>query len=193
MDRGNQGLGGARAGGEDGTGGAERGQWRADPENLEERRIGGQPNVRLTGCRFLEQISSAIRPKTMRTLLKSGLMLGAVILAASLSGCVAVVAGAAGAGAVAYARGRLDAPLEADYDRAVRAANQAIKQLEFAKVSEKKDALEAILVARTAADRKVDIKVFKVSDQTSKVQIRVGFFGDETLSLTILDKIKINL
>jgi hypothetical protein len=120
-------------------------------------------------------------------------MLGAVILAASLSGCVAVVAGAAGAGTIAYVRGRLDAPLEADYDKAVRAANLAIKQLEFAKISEKKDALEAILIARTAADRKVEIKVFKVSDQTSKVQIRVGVFGDQALSLTVLDKIKINL
>ena len=55
------------------------------------------------------------------------------------------------------------------------------------------DALTAILIARTAEDRKVEIKVSKTGDQSAKVQIRVGFFGDEALSLTVLDKIKTNL
>ena len=77
--------------------------------------------------------------------------------------------------------------------KAATAANLAIKQLQFAKISEKKDALTAILIARTAEDRKVEIKVIKVGDQSAKVQIRVGVFGDEALSLTILDKIKTNL
>ena len=38
-----------------------------------------------------------------------------------------------------------------------------------------------------------EIKVSKTGDQSAKVQIRVGFFGDEALSLTVLDKIKTNL
>lgn len=129
----------------------------------------------------------------MRTLLQFRLMLAAALLAASLTGCVAVVAGAAGAGTVVWVRGELEATLDANYEKAVTAANLAIKQFQFAKVSEKKDALTAILIARTAEDRKIEIKVGKTGDQSAKVQIRVGFFGDEALSLTILDKIKTNL
>ena len=129
----------------------------------------------------------------MKTTMKFRLMLAAAMLAASLTGCVAVVAGAAGAGTVAWVQGRLEAVLDANYEKAVTAANLAIKQFQFSKISEKKDALTAILIARTAEDKKVEIKVSKVGDQTSKVRIRVGFFGDEALSLTILDKIKTNL
>ncbi len=129
----------------------------------------------------------------MKPALKFRLMLAAALLAASLTGCVAVVAGAAGAGTVAWVRGELEATLDANYEKAATAANLAIEQLQFAKISEKKDALTAILIARTAEDRKVEIKVIKVGDQSAKVQIRVGVFGDEALSLTILDKIKTNL
>ena len=129
----------------------------------------------------------------MKPALKFRRMLAAALLAASLTGCVAVVAGAAGAGTVAWVRGELEATLDASYAKAATAANLAIKQLQFAKISEKKDALTAILIARTAEDRKVEIKVIKVGDQSAKVQIRVGVFGDEALSLTILDKIRTNL
>jgi hypothetical protein len=129
----------------------------------------------------------------MKPALKFRLMLAAALLAASLTGCVAVVAGAAGAGTVAWVRGELEATLDANYEKAATAANLAIEQLQFAKISEKKDALTAILIARTAEDKKVEIKVIKIGDQSAKVQIRVGVFGDEALSLTILDKIKTNL
>ncbi|MFA5056729.1 MAG: DUF3568 family protein [Opitutaceae bacterium] len=130
----------------------------------------------------------------MKTNLNFRLMLVAATLTlASLTGCVAVVAGAAGAGTVAWVMNRLDATLDTNFEKAATAANLAIKQLEFAKVSEKKDALTATLIARTAEDKKVEIKVLKVSDQSTKVQIRVGVFGDKTVSLAILDKIKANL
>lgn len=129
----------------------------------------------------------------MNTKLTFGLVLAAAVLSTAFTGCLAVVAGAAGAGTVAWVEGRLDATLNADFERVVKAANLAIKDLQFAKISEKKDALEATLLARTAGDRKVEIKVLKATDQTAKVQIRVDFFGDEALSLAVLDKIKANL
>jgi hypothetical protein len=129
----------------------------------------------------------------MKPALKFRTLLAAALLAASLTGCVAVVAGAAGAGTVVWVRGELEAVLDSNYEKAVTAANLAIRQFQFAKISEKKDALTAILIARTAEDRKVEIKVSKTGDQSAKVQIRVGFFGDEALSLTVLDKIKTNL
>jgi hypothetical protein len=56
-------------------------------------------------------------------------------------------------------QGRLDAALDANYEKAEKAVNLAITQMEFAKVSEKKDVLNAILIARTAEDEKIEIKV----------------------------------
>lgn len=109
------------------------------------------------------------------------------------SGCVAVVAAGAGAGAVAYLRGDLDATLGVGLDPAVRAANQAIERLRFAKVSESRDAMQAILVARNAADKRIEIKLERASDALTKIKIRVGVFGDEALSLAILEKVKANL
>jgi ribosomal protein L25 (general stress protein Ctc) len=129
----------------------------------------------------------------MKTVWKSLVILAVVAVLPLLSGCVAVIAGAAGAGTVAWVQGRLDAALDANYDKAEKAVNLAITQMEFAKVSEKKDVLNAILIARTAEDKKIEIKVSRVGDVTSRVQIRVGVFGNEAQSLAILDKIKANL
>ncbi len=108
---------------------------------------------------------------------------------AGLSGCIAAAAGA-GAGVVAYARGDLDATLSHDYSRVVESARRAIGELEFAKVSDNKDALKAVLVARTALDKKVEITIANSGKKLTNIKIRVGLFGDEALSLAVLDKIK---
>jgi hypothetical protein len=129
----------------------------------------------------------------MKTVWKYGMILAGLALLPLLSGCVAVLAGAAGAGTVAWVEGRLDATLDANFDQAEKAANRAVTQLQFVKVNEEKDALTATLIARTAEDKKIEIKVVRVGDTTSRVQISVGVFGDEGQSLAILDKIKANL
>lgn len=106
-----------------------------------------------------------------------------------LTGCIAVAAGA-GAGAYAYVRGDLETNLNSDYNKVVDSARAAIKDLEFAKVSENKDALKAVIVARTALDKKVDITITYSAKKLTNIKIRVGLFGDEQLSLSILEKIK---
>ena len=114
----------------------------------------------------------------------------ALALAVALQpGCVVAAVGA-GAGAVAYIRGELQATLDSSLNATNRATVRAISQLEFAKVSENKDALTSTITARTAQDKKVVITLTKVSDTVTKVRIRVGVFGDEAISMAILDKIK---
>lgn len=109
------------------------------------------------------------------------------------SGCVAVMAGAGAGAAVAYVRGDLDATLDANFDKSVRAANRAIEALKYAKISQKEDALVAVIVARNARDKKIELRLAKQTDGVTKIKIRVGTFGDEELSLTILDKVKASL
>jgi Protein of unknown function (DUF3568) len=110
-----------------------------------------------------------------------------------LTGCVVVAAGAVGAGAVVYVRGELEAQLADPYAKVVEATRAALKDLEFAKISEKKDAIDAEFIYRTALDKKVTIKLKKVTDKSVQVKIRVDLIGDEVLSNAILDKIKANL
>ncbi len=117
----------------------------------------------------------------------------AVALAVLQSGCVLFVAGAAaaaGVGTYAYVSGELTGSESVSLDRAYSASQAAMKDLEFPVLNKSKDALQAELTARTAADKRILIKLKKVSEGTTEIRIRVGTFGDESLSRMILDKIK---
>jgi hypothetical protein len=119
-----------------------------------------------------------------------------VLLAAvvgATSGCLAVAAGAGAGAAVAYVRGELRVTLPSNYEATSRATNRAIEQLQFTKVSERKDALLDLIEARNAADKKIEIRLENTARELTKVRIRIGIFGDEALSMAILDKIKANL
>lgn len=120
----------------------------------------------------------------------AALLLGALV---GTTGCVAVVAaGAAGAG-VAWVRGALQTTLEAPLDRTFAAANAAVREMQLAKVSDRKSSVDAQVVARTALDKKIEITLKRTGDRSTLVDIRVGVFGDEAMSLAVLEKIKANL
>jgi hypothetical protein len=134
--------------------------------------------------------------KTKPSLRFVSMFAGLLVLAAAAfsAGCVAVAAGAgAGAGVVAYVRGELEVTVDHPFAAVVRASDKAVQQLEFAKVNESKDALLAIITVRNAADKKIKIQLDSVAPNLTKIQIRVGFFGDEALSNAVLDKIRANL
>jgi hypothetical protein len=114
----------------------------------------------------------------------------ACALVAFQAGCVVVAAGAAGAGAVAYIRGDLVANLDHDVDAVFAASDRALGKMELVRLHDNKTGVDARLVARTALDKRVEIKLSRVSDKLTKVQIRVGLLGDQYLSVTLLEKIK---
>lgn len=116
------------------------------------------------------------------------LLLG--VLVTVQTGCVAVLAAGAGAGTVAYVRGQLNAPLEASLDKSAKAVGSAIEDMQYNLISEKKDATSAVFVARNAQDDKITITLTRQTDNVTNVAIRVGMFGDEQLSQTVLDAIK---
>jgi len=89
-----------------------------------------------------------------------------------------------------YVRGDLEDTLAKDYNAVVDATRGAIKDLEFAKVSDNKDAFKSLVIARTALDKKVEITITNSGKNLTSIKIRVGVFGDEQLSLAILEKIK---
>ena len=132
--------------------------------------------------------------KNIPVLFKAMALAGLASVTVLQSGCLLVAAGAvAGAGAVVYVRGELQASLDNGYESVKKAANHAVDQLQFKKISESNDALKDVLVARTADNTKVEITIIKVSDVLTKVNIRVGVFGDQALSMTVLEKIRAGL
>lgn len=116
----------------------------------------------------------------------------AVVALVLSAGCFVVAvgaAGAAGAGTVAYVRGELDTGISMSLEQAVSATNRALDQLELIRISEKKDAFSAVIIARTAEDKKVEIHLTKQGEELTTVQIRIGVFGNEERSRAILAKI----
>ncbi|HLP26511.1 MAG TPA: DUF3568 family protein, partial [Acidobacteriota bacterium] len=91
-----------------------------------------------------------------------------------------------------WVRGAIETNLDRDLDHVYRAAQDAVADLQFAKVSERKSGLDAQIIARTALDKKIEIKLEKLGSAT-KVMIRVGVMGDQQLSISILDRIKSHL
>lgn len=130
---------------------------------------------------------NTIPSSVARRWIAAGLLGAAVVFQA---GCLIVAAGAAGAGTVAYVRGELEASLGNPYGNVVSASERAVDKLQFRKISTTGDALKTVIVARTAGDKRVEIQVTKLTDNLSKVRIRVGVFGDEAISMTVLEKIR---
>lgn len=110
-------------------------------------------------------------------------------LAAFQVGCVSIVDSTT-PGVVLYLRGELQVNIDRRFEVVERAAGKAVTELQFSKIEEKKDALVAIITARTAEDIKISIKVEKQSDALTTVRIRAGTIGNEKLSYAVYNKIK---
>ena len=119
----------------------------------------------------------------------------ALLLAAGLllPGCIAVVAAAAVGTGVAWHLGALEATVEATPEEAIAAAKEAIADLKLNVVSVNASTIDGELIARTATDTRISIVAKREAEQVTKLTIRVGTFGDESLSMTLLEKIKANL
>ncbi len=107
-------------------------------------------------------------------------------------GCVVAVLGGAVAavGSVAYIRGQLEAALDEPLPRLWKATQAAVERLEFTVTDRRKDAVYASLTALTSTDRRIQIGLERSSAAVTVVRIRVGTFGDESLSRFILESIR---
>jgi hypothetical protein len=109
------------------------------------------------------------------------------------NGCPAplfLMGGAAGAGTVAYVGGELKTVEKVSLNKVWNATQKAMKDLEFTITSKDKDAFNGKLTAKGATNRTIKIKLKRESDRRTEIRIRVGTFGDESVSLKILECIK---
>jgi len=119
----------------------------------------------------------------------------AVLLASAvfIQGCVAVAVGVGAAGTVAYIRGDLEAVESENIEAVYEATQNALEELQLKVTKKAKDAMTATIIVRDAEDKKITIKLNATAENTTKLSIRVGMFGDERKSRMIYQKIRDNL
>lgn len=114
-----------------------------------------------------------------------------------LTGCLAAAAvggaAVAGAGTVAYIKGELKATEEASMKKAWSATVGAVEELDFLVVNKVNDAVSGEIEAKTADSKTVKITLKRIADNLTEITIRIGTFGDESLSRYILSKIEARL
>ena len=111
------------------------------------------------------------------------------------TGCLAVAAGAGAAGTVAYMRGDLEVEEPYPIDAVYTASRETMEQLKLSVLEGKtqQDALSAVIVARDAEDKRIMIRLKAATEETTKISIRIGTFGDQTKAHRIYNRMRENL
>jgi hypothetical protein len=105
--------------------------------------------------------------------------------------CIPLIIGAAaGAGGVAYING----DLEKNFDRSVSAMHKstlaALKDMDIFIDQDELNLHSALIKGEYESGQKIQIKIDALTEQSSKIKIRVDTFGDQEKSQMILNAIK---
>jgi hypothetical protein len=83
--------------------------------------------------------------------------------------------------------------VDASPDRVTAAARDTLEDLRLKVTSSDATRVDGHVVAYTAQDKKVNVDIKSSGESASQVEIRVGAFGDQALSLRIFDGIRSRL
>jgi hypothetical protein len=113
----------------------------------------------------------------------------------NLYGCVLLLAGgAAGVGTAVWLSDKLTQQVNASYDRTVTASEKALRSLNMPLSKESKEAKVTQLRSVYSDGKEVWIDVRKVTENSTKVEVRVGAVNpDKKAAEKILDRIQGNL
>jgi len=113
----------------------------------------------------------------------------------SLSGCVALVVGAAAAGAGGYAwiKGALIKEYDVSAEKLYKATKAGLDSLAMNVTDDRADRVSAVLAADFADGKKVKINIEALTEARAQIRIRVDVFGDKSKSELILQAIEKNL
>lgn len=113
------------------------------------------------------------------------------LLLISTYGCVALVAGAAGgAGTVVWLSGKLSQELNASLPKSLEAAKSAMRSLDLDITRETVKDDVAQLTGDYYDSRPIWIDIHRLSDMSSRIEVRVGAPGDKEAARKILNQIR---
>lgn len=110
----------------------------------------------------------------------------------SQAGCLFMLAAGAGAGTVAYSRGDLETTSAKPMSELYLAVEAACKEMDFEIYKQEQKEFSGLIVCNSDFG-KVAFKMKSNSPKETKLQIRVGTFGDKDASQLILNKLKPNI
>ena len=94
-----------------------------------------------------------------------------------LSGCIALIAVGAGAGAFSYYAGNLVRTYNTDYHKGVRTSSRVIKDLKFTVTGKTGDGLKTVITGKRGDGTPVTINVQRVESNLTKIGVRNGLVG----------------
>ncbi len=114
-----------------------------------------------------------------------------ILLLLNISGCIALLAGAAagGLGAATWLSGKLSQEVNGSFDDSLNAAKSALKSFNLNIVKETKKEDVAQVMSNYTDGRTIWIDIHRVSLLVSRVEIRVGATGDKDAARKIMNKI----
>ena len=123
------------------------------------------------------------------------LIVSLVFSVVSLSGCVALVVGAAAAGAGGYAwiKGALIKEYDVSAEKLYEATKSGLNSLAMNVTDDRADRVSAVLAADFADGKKVKINIEALTEARAQIRIRVDVFGDKSKSELVLQAIEKNL
>lgn len=117
------------------------------------------------------------------------------LLAVHLSGCMLMMAGAAGgAGTAAWLSNKLVKEVNASFDQSVQAAKSAFGKLQLKFVKETRQKNVTQLISEYYDGKKIWVDIHRLTPQLSRIEVRVGGIkGDEEAARKILNAILASL
>lgn len=117
-------------------------------------------------------------------------LIASLILSANLCGCVAILAGTAGGvGTASWLSGKLSQEVKGSFDRSIKATKDALQSLRLNITKETTKAEVAQIMSNYTDGRTIWIDIHKISETSSRIEVRVGATGDKEAASKILDRI----
>lgn len=121
---------------------------------------------------------------------KTAVFIFTVLLLMNICGCVALVAGAAGgAGTAVWFSGKLTQEVNVSFERAVKAVKEALGSLNLKLAKETLEQDTAQIMSKYTDGRAIWIDVHRITESSSRIEVRVGIKPDKESTDKILKKI----
>lgn len=122
---------------------------------------------------------------------KLGIFLVSMVCLAQLYGCVALLAGAAGgAGTAAWLSGKLSQEVNVSFDRALEATRSGLESMKLKVTKETVKEDIAQVMSNYSDGRTIWVDVRRLTDSTSRIEVRVGAAGDKQAAQKVLNQIR---
>jgi tRNA nucleotidyltransferase (CCA-adding enzyme) len=117
-------------------------------------------------------------------------VLVSIVLLANTCGCVALLAGVAGgAGTATWLSGKLTQDVNVSFERSIDASRAALKSLKLHIAKETVKDNVAQIMSNYTDGKTIWIDIHRLTQSSSRIEVRVGASGDKEAAKKILSKI----